>query len=405
MSKEPTIATPTSRVYGVEVGIPLDSYRVLVVDDHPFHRNLLAKFLSWGGIEQVDFAADGEEALARVAEFRPDLVLLDVMMPRLDGIEVCRRIRANPLTSDILVLMQTALTSDQQRVSYFQAGATDVVAKPINPGEFISRVRLHLERRAMLQELRAYRRRVETELRMAQRMQAALVPARQDLVALENRYGLSIEACYETSSELGGDYWTAFDLPDGQLGLLMADFSGHGIGAAINTFRLNMLVESLPPEGERPAVWLEGLNHALLDVLPVGQFATAIYLRFDPATGEGILAGAGAPTPWIHDGQERCAVDTSGLFLGVDASASYSDQSFYLPPGGNLLLFSDAMPEGRQRNGHGAMLGEAWVFDHAEQARHRPAGQRLGWLVEQFLASTDQPLRDDLTAVWLSRPA
>lgn len=116
---------------------------VLVVDDDPKIRELLRLYLDRDG-HQVVFAADGVEALAAAAERAPDLVLLDVMLPRIDGLEVCRRLRER---SDVPILLLTARSGDSDKVIGLDLGADDYVVKPFSPRELMARVRAQLRRR------------------------------------------------------------------------------------------------------------------------------------------------------------------------------------------------------------------------------------------------------------------
>jgi len=114
--------------------------RVLVVDDQAPNRKLLSDLLSTQGYA-IDAAESGEEALARIQAKVPDLVLLDVVMPGLNGYEVCRRLRADPATSVLPVVMVTALDPTEERIKGLQAGADDFLTKPINTPELLARVR------------------------------------------------------------------------------------------------------------------------------------------------------------------------------------------------------------------------------------------------------------------------
>jgi len=127
-------------------------YRVLIADDDPQGVELLEAYLSDSGFE-VQTAADGEAALARVQSWQPDLILLDIMMPKLSGFEVCKRLRADPRTRPTAVLMITALdqASDVERA--VDIGTDDFVTKPINKTDLLKRVRALLESRQKPGEL------------------------------------------------------------------------------------------------------------------------------------------------------------------------------------------------------------------------------------------------------------
>jgi two-component system, OmpR family, response regulator ResD len=120
----------------------MQDVRVLVVDDEPMVLEVLARYLVHDGFDVVT-ADDGEQALERFDEQRPDLVLLDLMLPRLDGLEVFRRMRA---TDDVPVIMITARGQETDRIVGLDLGADDYVAKPLSPREVVSRVRAVLRR-------------------------------------------------------------------------------------------------------------------------------------------------------------------------------------------------------------------------------------------------------------------
>ncbi|QJE72936.1 response regulator [Aerophototrophica crusticola] len=305
--------------------------RVLVVDDSKFNREILHRFLAWVGIGRVEFAADGQQGLAMLEARGADLVLVDVDMPVMNGLEMCRRIRSNPSWSDLPVLMQTSPASDPAGVNCFDAGASDIIAKPINPGECMARVRLHLEKQFFLRNLADFHRRLESDLRLARSMQLSLIPDFRRLAAVGARHGLSIEGHFEPSDELGGDFWTLFELGKGKVGFLVADFSGHGISAAINTFRFHTLIERINPMDYAPADWLTMLNRPLKDLLPVGQFATCFYAVIDPVEGSLSYAAAGAPSPLLLRDGTATLLDASGLMLGVSNTPLLTSDTLPFP--------------------------------------------------------------------------
>lgn len=378
--------------------------RVLIVDDSKFNRQILARFVGWAGVHQIDFAADGIEGLEKVESFKPHLILVDYGMPRMGGIEMTQKLRQNPNYVDLPILMQTTLNSDQQRVACFKAGATDILSMPINPGECIARVRLHLEKMILFHEMRTFRERVESELKLARAMQAALVPDARKIAKLIEPRGLQMESLFEPSSELGGDFWNIFDYSDTALGVINVDFSGHGINAAINTFRLHTIIERTPVKGRMPGEWLAEVNAGLKDVLPMGQFATAFFGIFDTATDLLTYAGSGAPSPVFGnpDGSLEL-LDTSGLFLGVSKRTTYEDRTHPFPPGSFLFTYSDALIE-ETVEGKEA-LGEDGLKTLIGELLERKPEKPMKLLVDTFYNTYKHPpLTDDLTCVWLSRP-
>jgi PleD family two-component response regulator len=126
--------------------------RILIADDNPQGVELLEAYLSEGDYA-IRTAADGEETLRQVAEWRPDLILLDIMMPKISGFEVCKRLRADPATRDVAVVMITALDQPSDVDRAVDAGTDDFVRKPINKNELLVRVRSALRCRQYKQDL------------------------------------------------------------------------------------------------------------------------------------------------------------------------------------------------------------------------------------------------------------
>lgn len=397
-------AAPT--VYGIDLGQSPAEWRILAADDSVFSLRTLARFLQWAGIDQVAFAQSGHEALRVAESFRPDLIVLDAWLSGLDGVETLRQLRADPRFRDLPILVQAATPSDHLRTVCFHAGATDIIAKPINPGEFITRVRYHLERRALVDELKAFRRRIERDLSQARALQTALAPEPDALAELEATSGFRVEGVLHSSDEIGGDIWSAFEIGDGRAGVFVADLTGHGIPAAINAFRLHTLI-SRAPRGDLddPARLLTHLNARLRDILPVGQYATAFYGVFDRNDGVLRYASAGAPSPLFRgaDGDPFQPLDGSGLFLGAFDGAEFDCHVQPFPPGASLLLYSDGFTEARDPDDR--MLGERGLaqlaFAALENAPENPAAR----LAADFIDCFGERVDDDLTAVWVRRPA
>lgn len=383
------------------MAISLADSRVLIVDDNEFNRRTLATVIRRAGITAVEFAVDGVDGLRKVDRFRPDLVLLDVEMPNMDGLEMCRRLRASATHAELPVLFQTVLDRDEEQVRCFEAGGSDFISKPIRPGECVARVRHQLERRKLFKDLGAFRERLEKELKHAQAMQLSLLPEPRRVAEIGERHHLTITAHFETSSELGGDFWNVFDIDDHRVGFLVVDFAGHGITAAINTFRLHTLIDRVSVAERPPADWLTELNLALKEVLPVGQFATAFFGVLDTAANTLTYAAAGAPNPVLGVDGELTMLESAGLLLGVSRRAQYKTRVVDLPPGGFLFLYSDALIEARDLADQS--IGHLGVPDMVRASLTARPDAPLPHLLDRFFAEVPRPLRDDLTAVWIAR--
>lgn len=378
----------------------LGACRVLVVDDAGPVRELIGAYLGLAGIGRVEYAANGREGLEKAHRFDPDLVILDIMMPEMDGFEVCRRLRADPHYRHLAILVQTALESPQERTEVFRAGATDLVTKPIHGPELIARARVHLENRLMIRDLENYRRTMSADLELARDMQEGLLPDTTCIAEAASRVGLGIWSHFQPSAELGGDMWSLHDLGDGRIGVAMVDFSGHGVSAALNTFRLHSLMRQAPHFAE-PSHYLAHLNGLLVEMLPTQQFATMIYGIVDGRNGTFRYSAAGAPGPLLGVGDKVVQLDASGVPLGITRRVAYTDQTVAFPEGAFLFFYSDALIE--TADGDGAMLETEDVVAMALAARAEAGqGSPLAALLGEF-GRARAGVEDDLTLLWLER--
>ena len=377
---------------------------ILIVDDDQMICELINAHLGAAGFQNTDIAHDGLEGLNRITDTKPDVVILDIEMPKLTGIQVLEKIRSDPRYDDMPIIVETAKDKPDVRNEVLRAGATNIISKPIDFDVLIQRVRDHLSHRLLVKNLKAYQQRVRQELEAARGMQLQLLPRTRDIQKLEQKYGVKLDWHYNPSSELGGDWWGAHLINDQKFGIFAVDFTGHGVGAAINTFRLHTIMEDIQPETNSPARYLEALNELLVDLIPRGQFATMHYAIIDIVENTLTYASAGHTPPLIGnpDAKTLSVGDPSGLPMGIQKSIEYTDHEFDLRPGDFLLLYSDALTE---TPGSDLLpLGDDGFADLVRETLSLPGDEvALQWLLDNFYTRSKEPPPDDVTAIWIQR--
>ena len=380
--------------------------RILIADDEPLSRKLLAGILQKQNFTNLKFAEGGRETLDLMHSFRPDLVLLDMQMPDLDGLDVCRAVRLLNEFVDVPILVQTATVNRREMGALFRAGASDFLSKPINPSELVARVVVHLERQNSLRELREYRERISTELDEARRMQAELLPSRAAQHAAAEAAGLRIGSYSRSSSEIGGDLWGLLPIDQSRFGIFLADFTGHGVTAALNTFRLHALIHEYRSLHADPAGLLSMLNERLVRLLPSGQFATFLYVIIDHAAGEVRFATAGAPPPILTADSRGSSnlFEASGMPLGIVRGMVYEEHVHEFAKDARLLLFSDGLPE--FSDGSGERIGEPGLVAEMEGSpRSLPPPELIASICRAAGIRENIAMPDDTTIICIDRRA
>jgi serine phosphatase RsbU (regulator of sigma subunit)/ABC-type amino acid transport substrate-binding protein len=256
----------------------------------------------------------------------------------------------------------------------------------------------------LTEDLEAYGDRVARELKMARETQTVLLPDMATVQSLQETHGIHVDSCFQPSSELGGDFWGLRSLDPMHAAILMVDFSGHGINAALNTFRLHALLNSEKEFGGDPASFLEHLNKRLVPLLPPGQYATMFYGIMDLSRDQLVYASAATLSPLLFlPGEEQPLIgDGKGYPLGMFEESTYENRELPFPQGCSLLLYSDAITEGKTRDGD--RLEETGVINVAARClRMAPSEQLVISIAEELNKILRMPLADDLTIVCATR--
>jgi len=380
---------------------------ILIADDTMLSREIIASYLRADGFTNLVFAKDGEDALEQTKLHSPDLIILDIIMPKLDGYGVCKAIRANPEYAETPIIAQTALEENEGRTRIFDDGATDLILKPLNKAELIARTKIHLENRLLVKQLQAYQERTQSELELARDMQENLNPTPELYRGTGIDYRLRISATFQMSSELGGDMWGLVPIDTQRLGVYIVDFAGHGLGAALNTFRLHSLIWSEQLRDRNPSEYLEVLNRHLKGLLPVGQYATMLYGIIDRHENIFTYASAACTSPVLGNSStgEARYLDGSGVPLGVIRNASYENREVPFDKDSFLLLYSDALIETTLDDGK--FLSEGKLLSMLSETILE-GGHEIdlaAQIADQFMDRAPAQLSDDFTIVSLQSAA
>jgi sigma-B regulation protein RsbU (phosphoserine phosphatase) len=312
---------------------------LLLVDDTPANIQIANSILKDN--YKIRIATNGARALelANVTPL-PDLILLDVMMPEMDGYEVCTRLKTAAETRDIPVIFLTGQTEVEDETRGFDVGAVDYIHKPLSPAIVKARVQTHLVLRGIRKQLASQLLTIQKELETAREIQLSILP--EGIPKIE---GLEIAARYIPMTSVAGDFYDFIVVDEKHVGILVADVSGHGMPAALIASMLKIALAAQEPHADDPAQVLLGLNQALCGKFQ-RHYVTAAYLFVDMLKGTLSYAGAGHPPLLLWSQSEGVrAVEENGLFLGKFPQAAYSFVELPLKAGDWALLYTDGIPE------------------------------------------------------------
>ncbi len=373
-----------------DTGTPAVHGTVLLIDDQPLNQRLLKQILERAGL-RTHAAGDWDRGQELLRAEAIDLVLLDIMLPGLDGYEILSRLLADPATRDIPVILISALDAVADKVRGMELGAADYVTKPFDPQEVLARVRSQLRIRHLASSLaRSNARLLQREqvmleeLRAAADVQKSLLPS-DDL----SRGPLAGGAVFEPSLAVGGDIFHALPLPDGSTLAYMADVSGHGVASALLTMSVAQWLASFaalrtaggPPS---PAAILSALE-AEYPFERFDKYFSIVVAVIAPDARRVVYAAAGHPPPLLvrHTGQVE-TLDAGGPIIGMGFGLPFEEGVCTMDIGDRLVLYTDGVVEDLDT-----------------------AGERFGIdrLAAFFVAHGGQPLPDACAALgaWLTR--
>ena len=384
------------------------SPQLLLVDDTPTNIRVLRHALDGQGYDLL-VALNGPEALNIARMTKPALVLLDVMMPEMDGFEVCRQLKNNPHTKDCAVIFLSAVGEVNNKIKGFQLGAVDYITKPFQMDEVIARVNTHITIRQLQMQVQAANQKMKRDLESARHVQQTLLP-----LDWANVPGYRFCWKYQPCEELAGDSLNIFHIDDDHIGFYVLDVTGHGVKAALLSVAVTYAM--VPRNGDQsandqhsfrsflnPENVVNRMNESFTFNEETGQFFTLFYGVLNRLTGELRYTNAAHPNPmWFRKQGGVELLDTPGLPIGIDTDGDYAEGSLTMNPGDRIYLYSDGLAE--ELNPEGKMFGFRRIQQSLADHQSLPLDETLDQLVTGALQwSNAGSFRDDLSLLAIER--
>lgn len=368
---------------------------ILIVDDEPVNIFLIQSTLLDEGYN-VYIARDGHEAISVLRnDIVPDLVLLDIMLPRMSGYDVAQQIRKEYSLSELPIVMLTAKTQIFDLVKGLDLGANDYISKPFDQRELIARVKTLLSLKQAVREKKKLDL-LEHELLLAQQVQHSILTSSEEFENLDD-YDIALRYIPE-NRKVSGDYYN-LSIDDGNLSIFIADASGHGLQAALRTTQIDILNRESGLYSE-PAKKISDMNNLLLSRLGGSIYFTAFALTISGDTVQ--FSSAGHPHQLLISGGTHSLLHTRGVILGLPSKRKYTSKSLSFNKGDILVLFTDGIYELFAPDG--SIMGEEGFYSLVEEAISANPDLSMNELTDYIVSEAiafcrGEALKDDITLI------
>ncbi len=395
--------------------VPNNRRQILIVDDEPENLVFLEAILGMEGY-QIRKAHNGREAVDSVNESLPDLVVMDVGMPIMDGFEACQIIKEGHREDFVPVILLTGFSDEASHVRGLDSGADEYLIKPPQREEFLARVRAMLRIRDLQhhlhvvnselqrsnEELMAARKKIEEELRLVGEVQKNFLPS-----TFPQHLSLDFGCFYHPSSVAGagGDYYDTIEIGHDHYGVVIADVTGHGAAAAVIMAITHTLMNHVINTFKHPSTALKVLNEKLNEHLSPTYYVTMFYGILNHKTFEMTFASAGHDPMYIYraaTGEVEELSTERGFPLKLVEIDEYDEKSIKINPGDQLVLYTDGLIEVR---GHTLELyGTERLIESIKNYGKKSARELVKGLlddVHQF--APPQSFHDDVSLLTIRR--
>lgn len=361
--------------------------KILIVNDEEDLTEIIRLYLELKDFE-VSFATDGISGIEQAKKIQPDLILLDIKMPGMDGYEVCKKLKEDSETKEIPIIFLSSLLNTADKIKGWECGVVDFISSTTDYTELLARVEAHLKIRALTKEIMAYNQELllkqealRENLRSAAIIQQSLLPITECLIP-----NLKVEWFCIPCEWVGGDVCNYIQFNKENIVFYVLDVSGHGVASAMVTVSISQFIQhqnlslSLPPT---PKNVLMALNKEY-PFEKFNMFSTLFYMILNPQNGKIVYSCAGHPPPIIlRANQQFSLLDYSGAMLGL-FDFNYEDKEEFLFPGDKLVLYTDGIIE--YRNLQGDLYGRERLYHLLEKIKLKP--------IKEMVQMIQQDLKD-----------
>ncbi|WP_169090373.1 SpoIIE family protein phosphatase [Paenibacillus sp. PL91] len=374
---------------------------IIIVDDNATNQIIIKAILNKAGYKDLKVASSAMELYALMdidteteAKTNVDLILMDMMMPEIDGLEACKRVLQVERYKDVPIIFVTALGDSNKMAEALDAGASDYVMKPINKMELLARIRSALRLKKEIDWHKERDKQVNFKLELAKKVQ------RNVLSQPINDEKVGISAIYQPSTELAGDFYAWYRIDENRYGVILLDMMGHGIASSLVCMYISSVLKDTITRITEPDLVMHELNRYMNQLYKkeelLNYYFTAIYLVLDTAKRTIDYVNAGHPPGKLLIGDQEmlltegcCAI---GLFPSIDiqkGSLAYKDQM-------KLVLYTDGLSESLGDN------EEAKLDKLVNQLIETEADEHAA-IVSDFIAELDnETQKDDICLVMIA---
>lgn len=376
---------------------------ILVVDDEPFNVDYLVQELEDFGVNTIT-AADGLEALDQVSAHSPDLILLDIMMPRMDGFDVLAKLKSNEDQRNIPVIIISANSDMKNVLKGIELGAEDYLPKPFDPLLLKARVNASLEKKRFRNLEQKYLESLERELHIGRDIQSDFLPEK-----LPSIDGWDFEVFFRAAKEVSGDFYDIIELVEGKFAFIVGDVTDKGVGAALYMALYRSLIRAYILEKDASEISSKiKLEHAIKETNKYicanhaePHFLTVFAGVIDPQSGRLDYISAGHDHPFMVDAKRALTeIKPTGPLIGMTEDADFKVDSIQFEKNAMLFLYTDGVLDLINENEE--RFGESRLKE-AVMEKKAP-GKLISYLVDQLERFSGQTSQfDDLTMLAIQR--